>query len=270
MSAPASPAASATKGAPQTPERDHHLWDGHGHGDGKTVSMAIGILGSVRKDVQVMGLEEEPGKKKEVIHVSMPSPAQKRAQARHIVNYSEPEPPPVISASSKALAAAKARTAGASAGGKPTLGKNKWTSNKGNIGALLATSAHRKDLNKRFKETSSRAGYKLTYTGMCKATADLVYMASLGGEIDTIRKALKPALDALEAGETPMAAVDGEGAMEPEPGHLLTGWAILDPFGLCPLSQAAGNGHVEVRGGCGLSGGCTLPERELCDSHAAC
>ena len=203
-------------------------------------------MGTIRKDVQVLGLEE-PVKKKEVIHVSMPSPAQKRAQARHIVSYSEPEPPPV-SASAKALAAAKSRS-GAGTGGKPTLGKNKWTSNKGNISALLATSAHRQDMNKRFKETSSRAGYKLTYAGMCKATADLVYMASLGGEIDTIRKALKPALDALEAGEALKAATEGEEATEPEPGHLHAEWMILDPFGLCPLSQAAGNGHVEVRRG---------------------
>eukprot|EP00966_Prymnesium_polylepis_P071095 1651553-Prymnesium_polylepis.1 len=180
--------------------------------------------------------------------LSMPTPAAKRAQARHVIDESEGGKEDDLPASTKALMAAASKHKRASGGWKGNV-------QKGPVSALVVATTHRRDVKAQFLEAASRASYILRFAGVCKETADQIYQVSVGGDASPnpaylqgeqlLRQVLKPTLDLLEAGKELPVGLEPVG-LEPPPGVLMRGWCVMDPFGIEPLAQAASHGHAEV------------------------
>ena len=123
-------------------------------------------------DVEAVSLSSGPDESK-VMTLGMPTPAAKRAQARHLVDESERGPEDVLPASMKALQAAASKQKKRASGG--------WNVAAGGMSALVVATTHRRDVKAAFLEAASRAGYGLHRAGVCKETADRARGTRQGG-----------------------------------------------------------------------------------------
>ena len=90
----------------------------------------------------------------------MPTSKEKRAQARHTISNNDPE----LVRIEKEAGAAEAAALNYASKGKSKSG-SKWLSKKGTLSAMIMMKAHRKDIQKRFKETESHAGLVIKQIG---------------------------------------------------------------------------------------------------------
>ena len=197
-----------------------------------------------------------------------PTPAEKRAQARHLL-----VPPPtkgeLIEDDDK-----KGKLAKVLDEQKQKNGNSRWKGSKSSVSSLTTMIDLRREMRSHKMNDAARAGYQLQCVGVCEELADLIYSASLNGEVDKLlEEALAPALVAAaaaaaaptESEEPPPIETAGKGkkgapppapppAEEPlpivngpfGPEPLAAEWRVRDPFGMEPLAKAASSGFSEV------------------------